>query len=121
MAYKRPEMSAKKKIVLMASNVALTRKDYLVHVTLKNGEIYDVIFRRDPETNVMTQEMVMQQQWDRESWDNIPKLVTNSHMYLNTKTHELEVYYDSIPHHVPCECLLMTYDMFHDDEVGRYA
>ena len=103
---------------LTVKDVIEVRKDYLVHVTLKNNgkyeydEVYDVTFRRDPETDTIQQVNVFQKQWDPQIWSFIPKLVPDSRMYLNTRTNKLELIYDTFSYKVPDECVLMTYEMF---------
>ena len=103
---------------MKGSNVVASHKDYLVQVTFKNGQVYDLVFRRDPTTDTIKQLHIFQQQWDHEAWDTIPKLLYHSKMYLNTETNELEVNDYYIPHHVPRACRLVTYEMF--AEVGEF-
>ncbi len=56
-----------------ASNIVQVHKDYLVQVTLKNGNVYDLIFRR--ETDTIKQRTIFQTQWDHELWAHVPKMV----------------------------------------------
>jgi hypothetical protein len=60
---------------------------------------------------------VFQTQWDDALWTSIPKIIPDSKMYLNTTTKELELYYDVLPHRIPQECTVVTYEMFDDKGV----
>jgi len=105
-------MSEKNKInILQVGNVYKSYKDFLVHVDLKNGEVYAVSFRRDPETDTISQLTVFQNQWVNDDWGYMPRMLEKQ-MYLNTLTNELELHQENAPEH----CTIVTYEMF--DKVG---
>ena len=96
--------------VLHVSNVLKAHKDFLVHVTLKNGEVYALSFRRDIETDTVHHLTLFQNTWVNDEWGYMPKML-HTQMYFNIRTNELEMY-NKHTEEVPDNCLLVTYDMF---------
>ena len=95
-------------------NIGRIRKNINVTVELISGEVYDIYFRCDGQTNYIEQSAVLKYIFINENLGCLPSLVDNHLLYVNVSSGNVELKYtnsrERVPYYDGFE--LVTYDMF---------